>query len=411
MDDAEDDGDMTRALGMDDAGSDGMVLSLLQVPMGKEGLPEPVRADKGAPGGERERLDPREVPDQAARLNQFDCEAYPKMCRAPFNCHRVPGLSADPSWLHGNASEGLAASGPNLQAWCSVPMFEGYIHTCLVEKDLAKAARLQYEGTKAGKYGPYSYELDGSYCFIEGHCLNTRVSHGTTLEEASQMCDERYGRSRWANFGSWLSHDVIGLPEPKNASNGFDGQENTAPFLLAGCAMGNYHCDVMYCRETSFGSSSSRDSMRCSIAALASHTDDEGAVFYYNKDSGKSTWDHPMDIFYRTLVSGLKRGDRTWIDSKASKKDKDSKHNSPDKGAKGRGGSVAHSQHSSPKDAHGAGAGRGRGGRSRTTRTSCSCCAPSAPRFRPRSPRSRATSTRARRTTTPTASWSASTRA
>jgi len=238
MDDAEDDGDMTRALGMDDAGSDGMVLSLLQVPMGKKGQLEPVRADRGTPGGERERL------------NQFDCEAHSRMCREPFNCHRVPDLSAEPSWMHGNATEGLAASGPNMQAWCSVPRFEGYIHTCLVEKDLAKAARLQYEGTKAGKYGPYSYELDGSYCFIEGHCLNTRVSHSTTLEEASQMCDERYGRSRWANFGSWLSHDVIGLPEPKNASNGFDGQENTAPFLLAGCAMGNYHCDVMYCRET-----------------------------------------------------------------------------------------------------------------------------------------------------------------
>ena len=94
------------------------------------------------------------------------------------------------------------------------------------------------------------------------------------------------------------------------------------------------------------------------------HTDDEGAVFYYNKDSGKSTWDHPMDIFYRALVGSLKRGDRTWIDSKASipKKDKDSKQNSPDKGAKGKGVSAAHSQHSSPKDAHGAGRGRGGGG-------------------------------------------------
>ena len=33
------------------------------------------------------------------------------------------------------------------------------------------------------------------------------------------------------------------------------------------------------------------------------HTDDEGAVFYYNKDTGKSTWEHPMDVFYRQVLT------------------------------------------------------------------------------------------------------------
>ena len=74
------------------------------------------------------------------------------------------------------------------------------------------------------------------------------------------------------------------------------------------------------------------------------HTDDEGAVFYYNKDTGKSTWDHPMDVFYRALVGRLKKGDRSWIDVKGGSKDV-----SP-AAARGKPGAGLH--HRSPKDAN-----------------------------------------------------------
>lgn len=180
----------------------------------------------------------------------FNCTSHPKFCEAPFECHKMK----DPFKMMQTGTRRQAKNLPNLQSWCGQPQYESYIHECLVKKNLVKAGQIQYDLTKAGKFGPTTYEHDGSYCFIEGHCLNTRVTKWTTLEEANQMCDERYGHSRWANFGSLASPDTRKLLlrqlSTKNESDGFKSQEDTTPFLVAACAMGNYHCDVMYCKET-----------------------------------------------------------------------------------------------------------------------------------------------------------------
>jgi len=187
----------------------------------------------------------------------FDCAAHPKLCESPFEC----GSATLPSIIP-NIFQGVAQNGPNLQLWCAATEYENYVSECLAKKDLVSAAHTQYNDTVAGRFGPFTHELDGSYCFIEGHCLNEAVSSTTTLEEAAQMCDDRYGHERWASFGNPLSQismvrnvapAIVGATLANlhgDPSGGFTGQSQTTDFLLAACAMGNYHCDVVYCKET-----------------------------------------------------------------------------------------------------------------------------------------------------------------
>jgi len=185
---------------------------------------------------------------QPAPPTGFDCQKHPKLCQAPFNCQ---------SWNMaegvGYAFQGMAADGqPNLRTWCMAPQYDDYIHACIVEKNLKKAGEIQFQWSLNQHSG--TDEMDGSYCFIEGHCTNTAVSDNTTLEEARQMCDDRYGRSGWSDFGKLTKMLAVipsmfkpGAHDPKT---GFHSLEVTKVFLKAACAMGNYHCDVGYCRET-----------------------------------------------------------------------------------------------------------------------------------------------------------------
>lgn len=173
-------------------------------------------------------------------LATFDCTEHPQLCQAPFNCQ-----AAEPSRIQWGTIDG-----PNMQIWCNATAYEDYVAECLVKKEMVSAGHIQYESTVAGNHGKFTAELDGSYCFIEGHCLNTAVTNSTTLEEANHMCDQRYGHERWTSFGSLHSQDKLPSAMPANPANGFTAQEQTTPFLLAACAMGNYHCDVVYCKET-----------------------------------------------------------------------------------------------------------------------------------------------------------------
>eukprot|EP00930_Biecheleria_cincta_P086503 TRINITY_DN75789_c0_g1_i1.p1 TRINITY_DN75789_c0_g1~~TRINITY_DN75789_c0_g1_i1.p1 ORF type:complete len:305 (+),score=45.95 TRINITY_DN75789_c0_g1_i1:69-917(+) len=188
--------------------------------------------------------------NQNVRLQAgFDCEKYPHMCQEPFNCHKVDVVPT----LASAVTQGLAHNGVNLQSWCNMPEYQDFVYQCLVEKDLVKAGHTQFGKTKSGEFGESTYLADGSYCFIEGHCLNTAVTENTTLAEAAQMCDARYGHERWTSFGSLGDKDSWEFQNNfanGDMSNGFSGQEQTTGFLLGACAMGNYHCDVIYCRET-----------------------------------------------------------------------------------------------------------------------------------------------------------------
>jgi len=178
----------------------------------------------------------------------FDCSAFPRLCQAPFFCD-----SFTPLELVKTPIEGLAPGGvPNLRIWCAVPQYQDYMASCLADKDLVKAAKVQFQWSIDQHNGVD--EADGSYCFIEGHCSNTAVTNETTLEESAKMCDDRYGRDGWSTLGRAdqvrSAMEFATHPPPLDLHNGFHDTVTTAFFLKAACAMGNYHCDVMYCKET-----------------------------------------------------------------------------------------------------------------------------------------------------------------
>jgi len=211
---------------------------------------ESMRVERQQAGLGRARLLAQLAAGQFPSLDTkpFDCDKNPGMCAPPFNCQ---------TWTYGDMArifvEGMAVNGePNLRSWCLVPMYESYMRTCLVDKDLVKAGKIQYEWSLNMHAGVD--EADASYCFIEGHCTNTAVTNETTLEEANKMCDERYGHEEWTKTASLAkSADAMAAVSAiplLNMRGGFHDPRTTKYFLMAACAMGNYHCDVVYCKET-----------------------------------------------------------------------------------------------------------------------------------------------------------------
>eukprot|EP00413_Alexandrium_margalefii_P011417 CAMPEP_0204546616 /NCGR_PEP_ID=MMETSP0661-20131031/22160_1 /ASSEMBLY_ACC=CAM_ASM_000606 /TAXON_ID=109239 /ORGANISM="Alexandrium margalefi, Strain AMGDE01CS-322" /LENGTH=271 /DNA_ID=CAMNT_0051553451 /DNA_START=62 /DNA_END=877 /DNA_ORIENTATION=+ len=179
----------------------------------------------------------------------FNCTAHPKLCQPPFDCQTFTEAEYNTILVRGMAPEGRA----NLRTWCFSPDYEDYIGACVQEKDLVKAAKIQFRWSVDRHSTTGVDELDGSYCFIEGHCSNEAVTNETTMEEAEQMCDERYGREAWSKIGSiWKVPELPNFGNPKAAdkTTGFHDPKITAFFLKMACAMGNYHCDVVYCKET-----------------------------------------------------------------------------------------------------------------------------------------------------------------
>jgi len=178
---------------------------------------------------------------------KFDCHAYPALCQAPFNCHEVNPVDTQQWMMKGAAHKGR----PNYKLWCAVPHYEAYASRCAVG-DLDGAGKIQFHLTTAGHFGPLTKEMDGSYCFIDGHCANGEVTNDTTVQDAIEMCDARFGRQAWAAWGSesMPQEDHLDYSVPTDMTKGYQNPEQTRPSLLAACAMGNYHCDVRYCLET-----------------------------------------------------------------------------------------------------------------------------------------------------------------
>jgi len=179
---------------------------------------------------------------------QFDCRTYPTFCQAPFNCNQ---LSTDVAVMlmkskANRIEEGIAVNGPSFASWCANPAYESYVGECVVNKDLIKAAHRLYSMTALGDLGAASIEKDASMCFVEGYCADTRVTANTTIEEASQICDDRYGHDRWTNYGAESSNDRPGYEKGPF----FAKRSETMPYAISTCAQGAYHCNVMYCKET-----------------------------------------------------------------------------------------------------------------------------------------------------------------
>jgi len=176
----------------------------------------------------------------------FNCTGNPALCKAPFNCQHAtpssnPSVSIMPVAKNGHA---------NPSSFCALPKYFYYIRTCLVNRDFTRAAKIHYQSElRAGVS-----EVPASTCFLEGHCSDKFVNENTTLEEAEKMCDARFGHAGWAQWSPGMDAGLAQLMNPfiRNAvpNSGLRDQKITSYFTKLACAMGNYHCDVMTCKET-----------------------------------------------------------------------------------------------------------------------------------------------------------------
>mmetsp|Transcript_56476 Transcript_56476/g.175209 ORF Transcript_56476/g.175209 Transcript_56476/m.175209 type:complete len:218 (+) Transcript_56476:618-1271(+) len=177
-----------------------------------------------------------------------DCEAYPMFCQAPFNCGQVPVTKEEKrGWHKRIATEDGHA---NVRSFCwDLKWADSLVKECMVNHDLLKSAQLVYRR----QFQSGAMELDGSYCFIEGHCTNPYINANSTYDDAERDCNRKYGHSAWANFGRL---DAFGgsikgvLANKMSHSDGFQDMNISHNFAKIACAMGNYHCDVVYCKET-----------------------------------------------------------------------------------------------------------------------------------------------------------------
>mmetsp|Transcript_36710 Transcript_36710/g.105790 ORF Transcript_36710/g.105790 Transcript_36710/m.105790 type:complete len:241 (-) Transcript_36710:249-971(-) len=180
-----------------------------------------------------------------AAAGAFNCTAHPELCQEPFNCQDFRGTEPA-QW---NAS---GVGRVDFKTWCTWPQYGPYIGKCVAERDPVGAGQLQFKLTEAGMFD-YSSEQEGNYCFIEGHCANEDVNASTTWEQTVPLCDKRFGRKRWTAHRAWFStgEDMIGgVPLPRKPQDSFTSRKQTTGFVIAACAMGSFHCDVMYCKST-----------------------------------------------------------------------------------------------------------------------------------------------------------------
>jgi len=172
------------------------------------------------------------------------CEERPWSCEAPYNCQDYTDETQETLAFHKMATEDNRS---NLQGWCSKADSSNHEFIDMVEEcrtgSMPRSALIGHEvqGREGlAVYGDVAYvwNIDASDCFANGGCTNTEITENTTVEEAEAMCDRRYGREAWASFqGATLG--VVGPP--------WEGEHEDEWRLLA-CAMGNYHCDIFYCR-------------------------------------------------------------------------------------------------------------------------------------------------------------------
>lgn len=183
----------------------------------------------------------------------FDCKSYPHMCKPPFNCQDAQIWDLTPQAKNGHA---------NLQSWCNFvdaqTFADNVLKKCIVDQDLKGSAEELFDK----RVGLHSDEIDASYCFIEGHCTNTAVTDNTTVQDAEEMCTDRFGKTGWtgpyylidpliASVASGLDfYGSLGSTLPVSPFEGIHEQKISKLAVKLACSRGTYHCDVQYCKHT-----------------------------------------------------------------------------------------------------------------------------------------------------------------
>lgn len=184
---------------------------------------------------------PASVQEQAKKVaarwkaaSTIDCSQYPVLCAAPFNCDSAPPTLAQYArWV--STSLVTEEGHPDMKLWCDVSnrkMANSLVQHCLKDGNLKKSAQL----LQARQASEQHREREATYCFAEGHCSDDSMSEDTTAQEAEAHCDSKYGPLTWRS--------VNGLS--RESTNRTD----TAFYGKLACAMGSFHCDAMYCKET-----------------------------------------------------------------------------------------------------------------------------------------------------------------
>jgi len=162
-----------------------------------------------------------------------DCTKFPHACKAPFNCH-LPRETRD--------TVATRDGHVDWRTWCSSPNYVEAVSHCR-EGDLRAYGRIIHAAQN--NISKYIEFLDSHYCFAHGHCDNFNITPNTTLAEAETMCDERFGHERWTRMGNMQSNESDLLLTPKLHLS----ERAEMQFVLTACAMGNYHCDAIYCQQ------------------------------------------------------------------------------------------------------------------------------------------------------------------
>lgn len=175
-----------------------------------------------------------------------NCTEWPDYCGDLLQCQTPPTTEQLISWLYQVAEPGK----PNLKTWCGHYEFAtSVIEQCLVKRDLALSGKIAYEVQKATG----TDEIDASYCFMVGHCDpdGPSVPNNASLADGVKLCDARFGPDGWTTFFGQgkVTSALFLFPELINQTCGMLSREIATDYGKLACAMGNWHCDVIYCRE------------------------------------------------------------------------------------------------------------------------------------------------------------------
>jgi len=188
----------------------------------------------------------------------MDCSSWPVFCDARLGCAAWPLQDAELSALEDRIA--TADGRANLRPWCMARRrYAGPLAKCLLEGDLQAYAREMFAAQRreTNRTNADLVETDAAYCFLAGHCNDTEVTPSTTLREAEAICNGKFGHESWTGIGWRDLKRVLTAARDMDDSSATEAGADVEALRRAqadvsrraSCAMGNYHCDVAYCRD------------------------------------------------------------------------------------------------------------------------------------------------------------------
>jgi len=173
----------------------------------------------------------------SANWSREECKDFPKTCAPPFTCKKLENAVHKPRRAEDRLTtvDGHA----NVYSWCGYP--DGYVRyaqQCTAGNMFHAAQELRnVQEERRRPDGSYPLLImDAAYCFASGHCNDTGVTLHTTIPQAEVMCDAKYTRRGWTSINRLA---LAASPKRRGTDSAW---------AKVACAMGTYHCDIVYCR-------------------------------------------------------------------------------------------------------------------------------------------------------------------